>query len=119
MKDWCLRSVIAVGIVFCPVLFSSTVQGQSVVEGAFVGNIFAGTVVGGTLEAGDPTLVDGTFFETWAYTLAVPGFITIDLHSANFDTYLFLTLADDTILGENVTIQVPGASKFIEIRLVL
>lgn len=105
MKDWCFgrwaRPLVVVGVVSWIAAFSSEVQGQSVVEGAFVGSIFAGSAVSGTLDAGDATLGDGTFVETWAYTLTTPGFVSIDLNSAAFDTYLFIALPDDTILAEN------------------
>ncbi len=106
MKDWRCRGIpralIVVGLVGLVSLFAlSATRGQSVVEGAAVGSITAGTPVSGSLTVGDPTLDDGTYFETWVYTLNIPGFLTIDLNSSDFDTYLFMALSDDTILSEN------------------
>jgi hypothetical protein len=106
MKDRCVRpspfflSVTGTLIVVVALLLPGA-KAQSVVEGASVGDIFTGIAVSGTLEAGDPTLADGSYFETWAYTLDGPGFISIDLNSTDFDTYVFLALPDDTIIGEN------------------
>ena len=106
MKDRCCcgfpRPLFALGLlVVASLLALPLARAQSVVEGAVVGNLTVGTPVDGTLEAGDPTLDDGSYFETWAYTLNIPGFLTIDLHSSGFDTYLFMALSDDTILSEN------------------
>ena len=82
-------------------LWTGPLSAQSIVADASVGRIGIGEVVGGSLGAGDSVLDDGSYFETWAFVLEIPGFITIDLHSSDFDTYLFLALSDDSIIGEN------------------
>ena len=97
-------------LVLLPVLVffaASSAPGQSVVESASVGTVVPGVGVVGTLSGGgigddgDAVLDDGSFFETWALHLETPSFITIDVLSEDFDPYIFLALADDTIMAEN------------------
>lgn len=75
-------------------------KAQSVVQLAEVGTL---TQAGaqGALAAGDFQLEDGTYLESWRLDVVDPGFLTVELASTDFDTYLFLALPDDTILQVN------------------
>lgn len=87
-------------LLFAAVGSISVGTAQSVVQLAEVG-VLTNAGAQGTLAAGDFQLEDGTYLESWRLDVTDPGFLTVELASTDFDTYLFLALPDDTIMQVN------------------
>jgi hypothetical protein len=65
------------------------------------GSVGCNASVQGDLRAGDCQLQDGSFFDVYAFALAEPQQVDIQLSSRNFNAFLFLTNANCEVLATN------------------
>ena len=92
-------------------------------EDCAVGPIACGEGVTGELTDGDCMLEDGTFFDVWSFSLDEARQVSIDLSSAELDTFVFLLDADCAGIASNddcesspnscLTIDLPPGEYFV------
>lgn len=65
------------------------------------GNVAPGQTVTGALASGDCTLSNGSLADPWRFTVTTAAEVRIDLRSAAFDSYLYLTDTLGSIIAQN------------------
>lgn len=98
------------------------VQPNAVVAPGAMGQIMPGQVLTGRLETGDRLMTDSTWADLWQFQGQAGQMVTIELRSAEFDTYLQLLDAnnnrlaeDDDSLGDldsRITFRLPSTGTF-------
>ena len=87
--------------VLASALIALSASGQTSFSDGVVTNISLGTPVLSSLGAGDFTLADGTYFQSWAVSVSGPSLLSVELASVDFDPFLAIALPDDTIVDFN------------------